>query len=99
MAQFTDAQITSLAEILGTSSNVLNAHLGYVGSLITETDKTSILNRVTEYQAVEDNDVSISPMERNFGARIDNSKKRSLIKNRIASLLLWETNEGRLVRS
>lgn len=101
MATFTEAQITDLAEILGTNSDLLSTHLDFYESLITDADKTAILARVTDYQAVEDKDLSIMPTESNFGAKIGSSEKRSLIRKRIAALLSWQglDSGNRLIRT
>ena len=94
MATFTAAQTTSLARIFGTSSDAMDYHLDGREELITEDDKTAILLDVTAYVAIEDDNVSIEPKERNFGARLSGGAKRSLIKNRIAGLIGWETVSG-----
>ncbi len=101
MSTFTAQQITDLAEILSTNSDVLGLHLDYYASVITDTDKTAVLGSVTEYQAIESNDVSIEPMEKNFGARIGAGDKRSLIRRRIESLLQWQSvgTGSRLIRA
>ena len=103
MATFDESEITDLAEILGTDSNHLSVHLDYYAPLITDSDKTAVLSRVTDYQAVEDNDVDIYAKERNFGAQISSDKKRSLIRARIVSLLHAEdfvsASGSRLVRA
>jgi hypothetical protein len=100
MATFDDSEITDLAEILGTNSIDLSTHLGFYEEVITDTDKISVLQRVTAYQAVEDDDLDVYAKEKNYGAQRSSDKKRSLIQSRIAKLLHWQnTNSGsRLVR-
>ena len=100
MATFSESQITDLAEIFDTNSETLADHLEFYASVITESDKTAVLARITDFQAVEDNDTSIEPNVRNFGARINSNSKRALIRKRIAALLSWTlTGSGsRLVR-
>ena len=103
MATFDEGEVTDLAEILGTNSDVLGLHLELYAAIITDSDKTAVLSRVTDYQAVEDNDVDIFAKERNFGAQRSSDKKRSLIRARIVSLLHAEdfvsASGSRLVRA
>jgi len=100
MATFDESQITSLARIFGTNSDVMGLHLDLYAGIITDADKTAILLDVTAYGLVQDNDVSIDPKERNFGARIGADTKRSLIKQRIGGLIQFQVSSGsRLVRA
>ena len=94
MATFDESQVTSLAEIFTTNSSVMGSYLSMLTHSITDSDKTAILADITAYQAIEDDNVSIDPRERNFGARINPSSKRSTIKNRIAGLIGWEVSSG-----
>lgn len=101
MATFDEDEITDLAEILGTNSDLLDAHLDLYASVITDSDKTKVLARVTEWAAVDNDTVTIEPMERNFGVRKGSSSTRSLIAQRIAALLHWPytvTGQMSLVR-
>lgn len=99
MATFTESQITDLAEILGTNSDLLGAHLDYYESVITDSDKTKVLARVTEWQGA-DVGVAIEPKERNFGVRIGANSTQSFIAQKIAALLQWPmaSVSSRLVR-
>ena len=101
MATFTDAQVTSIARIFEVASYVMDSHLTLSADLITEDDKTAILLDVTAYVAIEDDNVSIEPKERNFGARLNGATKRDLIRKRIAGLIIWEdaTSGTGLVRA
>lgn len=99
MATFSSSQITDLAEILGTSSEILGNHLDVYAEVISEDDKTRVLERVTDYQAVEDKTTSFEPVLKNFGAKKNPATQRSLIKQRIAALLSWKVaTSGGLVR-
>ena len=103
MATFTEAQITDLAEILSTNSDVLDYHLDLYESVITESDKTRVLELVTEWQAVSTADMvtTIEPKDRNFGVRVSAGATTSSIAGRIARLLQFETSGSgsRLVRA
>lgn len=105
MATFTEAQITDLAEILSTNSDVLGDHLEYYASVISDTDKTRVLELVTEWQAVSTTDMvtTIEPKDRNFGVRVSGGAKINSIVARIAALLQFEMVAGygqtRLVRA
>ena len=90
MATFTDAQKSDLARIFGTNSEELGYRLDIYAGVITDDDKTAVLADVTAFEAIEDDNINIIDKERNFGARIDPDKKRSLIKKRIAGLLHCE---------
>lgn len=87
MATFTDSQITDLCEILETNSDFLGQHLTYVGSLITETDKTKILLKVTEWVTAGAKFTDIEPKERNFGAKIRADRQKTQIRKQLAALL------------
>ena len=102
MATFSPTEITDLAEILGTNSDELGAHLDYYESVISDTDKTRVLELVVEWQAVSTSDmvVSVEPKERNFGVRIGAGAGTASLRSRIASLLQWPLVTGsRLVRA
>ena len=103
MATFTEAQITDLAEILSTNSDVLDYHLDLYESVITESDKTRVLELVTEWQAVSTADMvtTIEPKDRNFGVRVSAGATTSSVARRIAALLQFETSGSgsRLVRA
>lgn len=49
MATFTEAQVADIAVILGTNSDVMDDHLDYYESLITESDKTIIVAQIARY--------------------------------------------------
>ena len=101
MATFTEAQVTSLARMFSTSSDVMGLHLDFYAGIITDADKTAIVADITAYEALENVAESIEPMERNFGVRVNSDGQRSLIRNRVAGLIGWETASGgsRLVRA
>ena len=102
MATFTESQITDLAEILSTNSDVLGDHLETYASVISDSDKVRVLELVTEWQAISTADmvVTIEPKERNFGARIGAGATTSSIARRIAAFLQWPLMTGsRLVRA
>src|SRR5688572_31965903 len=89
MATFDAAQITDLAEILGTNSDVLDDHLDYYASLITESDKTKVLARVVEWQAIDGNFAWFSPTESNEGFNLSPGQQRTKLASWIAQLLQW----------
>jgi len=105
MSTFTEAQITDLAEILSTNSDVLGDHLEYYASVISDSDKTRVLELVTEWQAVSTTDMvtTIEPKDRNFGVRVSGGAKINSIVARISALLQFEMASGygqtRLVRA
>ena len=74
----------------------------YYASVITDTDKTRVLELVTEWQAVGTSGMvtTIEPKDRNFGVRVSAGASASSIRSRIASLLQFEATTGsRLVRA
>jgi hypothetical protein len=94
MATFDAAQITSLAEIFGTTSDEMSYWLDGREGIITEADKTSILADVTAHQAIEDDNINVTAGPAGFQGRISPSDKRSLIKKRIGALLGWQVVSG-----
>lgn len=90
MATFTEAQITDLAEILATDSDTLDAHLDFYAAEITDADKTRILERVTEWQAIENHFVSAEPNAANGGGRYSPESHRAALAVRIARLIRFE---------
>jgi hypothetical protein len=101
MATFTEAQITDLAEIFTVNSHYMGEWLESRETMITDSDKTSILLDVTAYQAVQDDYVDILPNVANKGAKVSPDKQRSLIRGRIGALIDWQVTSGggRLVRA
>jgi hypothetical protein len=105
MATFTESQITDLAEILGTNSDALGYHLDAYELVISDSDKTRVLELVTEWQAISTTDMvtTIEPKDRNFGVRVSGGAKINTLAARIASLLQWQTTstygQTRLVRA
>jgi hypothetical protein len=101
MAEFDASQITDLAEILGTNSDVLDAHLDYYASVITDSDKTKVLSLVTSWQAVTSYQ-SIDAKDRNFGVNYSPAAHRNELASRIARLVQFEqgaSTGSRLVRA
>jgi hypothetical protein len=95
MATFTESQITDLADILETNSDVLSAHLTYHESLITDSDKTKVLSRMSEIQALDTNHSSFTPTESNEGLNLGASSNRIFLANKLAALLHWnQTGTG-----
>lgn len=101
MATFTESQITDLAEILGTNSDVLDYHLDLYAAIITDSDKTRVLERVVEWQAIDGDFVSAEPNATNGGGRYSPSEHRAALAARIAQILQFATYTGgsRLVRA
>lgn len=103
MATFTESEITDLAEILSTNSDVLGDHLEFYESVISDSDKTRVLELVTEWQAVGTSGMvtTIEPKDRNFGVRVSAGATTTSIAGRIASLLQFQTYtaSGRLTRA
>jgi hypothetical protein len=100
MATFDESQVTSLAEIFGQTSDYMGQWLDVRASIITDADKTAILADITSYQAVETDYVDIMPNIGNKGAKLSPDKQRSLIRNRIGSLIGWQvSSSNRLVRA
>lgn len=93
MATFDEGEITDLAEILGTNSDVLGLHLDFYAGVITDSDKTRVLELVTEWQAIGTDGMteSIEPKEANFGVRSGSGSSAASIKNRIAALLQFQS--------
>jgi hypothetical protein len=50
MATFTAAQVTSLAVMFASNSDLMGDHLGFHEELISEDDKTAIIAQVTRYE-------------------------------------------------
>lgn len=90
MATFDASQITDLARIFGKSSNLLSFRVGLSASIITDADKTAVLLDITAYELIEDDNVNVSAGPAGFEGSISPAQKRSLIKKRIAGLLLIE---------
>jgi hypothetical protein len=105
MATFDADEITDLAEILGTNSDELGAHLTFYAAVISDPDKTKVLSLVTEWQAISTTDMvtAIEPKDRNFGVRVSGGAKVNSLASRIASLLQWTatgtTGQTRLIRA
>ena len=102
MATFTEAQITDLAEILSTNSSDLSYHLDAYEGVITDSDKTRVLELVTEWQALSTSDLvtTIEPNVRNFGVRMGAGATASNLVKRIGALLQFEpVSSNRLVRA
>lgn len=102
MATFNSLQTTDLASIFGVSSDLMGDRLDYAESLISEDDKTMVLDNVSAYQAIENDNMVVSAGPAGFQGRIDPDQKRSLIKKRIAGLIhctdLFSSSGSRLVR-
>ena len=94
MATFTAAQITDLADILGTNSDVLSLHLDFYAGIITDSDKTKVLARVTSYQALDDLHANFSPKESNEGLKLSASGQRNYYARKIANLLQFPFDSG-----
>jgi hypothetical protein len=104
MATFSESEITDLAEILGTNSDALGYHLDAYELVISDSDKTRVLELVTEWQAISTTDMvtTIEPKERNFGTRVGGGSLASSLAFRIGSLLQWPMTafgQTRLVRA
>lgn len=87
MATFSESQITDLCEILEINSDYLSQHLAYVAPLVTESDKTKILAKVTEWTTAGAKFTAIEPNVRNFGAKINPNNQKEQIRSQIASLI------------
>ncbi len=104
MATFTEAQISDLAGVLGTNSDVLGDHLEYYETVISEADKTNVLAALASIAAIPAGNsvTSVEPKERNFGARIGAGALEGKYRQKIAGWLQWpltvSTGLGRLVR-
>jgi hypothetical protein len=94
MATFAEDQVRSLAEIFGQTSDYMSQYLSIRAGIITDSDKTSILLRVTAYQAIETDNVEVEANLKNFGAHVSADRKRSLVKQKIAALIGWEVSTG-----
>lgn len=101
MATFTEAQITDLAEILSTNSSDLSYHLDAYEGVITDSDKTRVLAKVTEWQAIDTDFAKFEPKESNEGFQYDPGVKRAALVQRIATLVQWPvtTTSNRLTRA
>lgn len=87
---FTAAEVTDLAEILQTNSDVLGLHLMLFAGVITETDKDKVLGLVEKWNAeggVGNQFVKVLPNDKNFGADIDPEREKSDIRAAISNLL------------
>ena len=101
MATFTEAQITDLAEILSTNSDVLDYHLDLYESVITESDKTRVLELVTEWQSITGNpSVRFTGNDANEGFNMSIGEYKSSLARKIANFVQWPMASGsRLVRA
>lgn len=87
MATFTEAQVSDLAELLNSNSDEVGDHLEYYADIITESDKTKVLDHIASWQAASTNFTSIHPNVRNFGARINPGDLKGFYARTIANLL------------
>lgn len=97
MATFTEAQTTSLAAIFTASSDVMDDHLVYYASVITESDKTAILAQVTRYEnGTVKGRVWFDSTESNEGFNMSavNVASNKDPKTIIAGLIGWEVVSG-----
>ena len=101
MATFTPEQITDLAEILSTNSDVLDYHLDLYESVITESDKTKILTIVTEWQGITGNpSVRFTGNDANEGFNMSIGEYKSSLARKIANFVQWPlVSSNRLVRA
>lgn len=103
MATFSDQEVTNIAEIIGVNIVDLRFHVNYYASQITPEAYTRVIQRVTDFQAIEDDTTDVKPNLKNFGAEISADKKRSLIRQRIVTLLFLDELCGggtsKLIRS
>ena len=86
MATFSESQITDIAEILETNSDVLGYQLDLNAPIITESDKTKVLAKITEWATAGANFTAIEPKEANFGAKISPNSQKDQIRRQIAAL-------------
>lgn len=84
---FTDAEKNQLVTILGIPLPDLNYQLGYYSLYITAQTETDVRAQITRWQTVGIDFVSIEPMDRNFGARINPGDAKSDVRQNIAILL------------
>lgn len=87
MATFTESQISSLAGIFEVPSDTLSEWIGYSAALVTESDKTNVLAKITEWETIGSDFTKIHPMERNFGAEINPSDSKATLKRQVAAWL------------
>lgn len=101
MATFTPTEVTSLARMFSTTSDLMGNWLGIREGIITATDLAAIQADITAYELIDDNAESIEPNIRNFGVRLNADAPRALIRNRVAGLIGWEvaSSGSRLIRS
>lgn len=91
MATFTESEITDLAEILGTNSDYLSAHLTYFASVISDSDKTRVLELVTEWQGITGNpSVRFVGNEANEGFNMSIGEYKANLATRIAQFVQFE---------
>jgi hypothetical protein len=104
MATFEEDEISDLAEIIGTNSDVLADRLTYYASVITDSDKTKVLARAAEWAAIDGDFVTAHPNQANGGGEYSPHAHRANIAQRIAKLLQCEDllttgGQTRLVRA
>ncbi len=105
MATFDATQIAKLVRILQIDAVTLTDRLDFYASSISNEMKTEVESLIAEYEAgtVSRNVTKIHPNLKNFGAEINPSNLRSMIKGEIANYLfctdLLGANSGaRLMR-
>lgn len=102
MATFTETQISDIAEIVGSNSDYLADHLSYYELQITEADKTKVLARVAEWQAIDGNFARFTATESNEGFNLSPDENRRFLVRSITTLLYLPMSMGggsRLVRA
>lgn len=86
---FAEAEIFSIATILGTTPTTLNAHITSLGATVTAALETAVRTQLTRWTTAGINFVSIEPKESNFGARVNPDADQADIRKNIALLLEW----------
>lgn len=94
MATFAEGEVTSLARIFGTTSDIMQLWLSLRAGIITDSDKTAILADVTAFEVIESDNVYIDAGPAGFKGRISPQEKRDLIASGIAALIGWEQGKG-----
>lgn len=90
MATFSSSQITKIAIIFKTSSDVLNNRLVYFQNTITEEDKTEVVAILAEFAEVRRDYFVFTPTNSNEGFGLRSSSQKDDIIKELAGLLHCE---------
>lgn len=91
LTDFTDAERSSLADILGIDDNALTRHLNLVITNLPDSTVTKIKADVVTWDANVNEYVKVHPNDANFGVEVDPARIKQGIISRTARRLSFNT--------